>query len=145
MKRRVFYGIWSLVTLLQAACIAGGFVLARLAHTRAGVNHHVAARKWKYNELLFRGAPLLVLQVLAVVLTVVLLVLLVRALRRGGGFRAVLALESLAAAGMVLAYLTVPALKAVGIYPYAVLLAAIVLILALLAQFAGGRVRPNRP
>ena len=123
----------------------GGFVLARLAHTRAGVNHHVAARKWKYNELLFRGAPLLVLQVLAVVLTVVLLVLLVRALRRGGGFRAVLALESLAAAGMVLAYLTVPALKAVGIYPYAVLLAAIVLILALLAQFTGSRVRPNRP
>lgn len=145
MKRRVFYRIWALVTLLQAACIAGGFVLARLAYARAGVNHHVAFRKRQYNELVFHGAPLLALQILAVVLTVVLLVLLVRALRRGGGFRAVLALESLAAAGMVLAYLTVPALKSVGIYPYAVLLAAIVLILALLAQFTGSRVRPNRP
>ena len=43
--------------------------------------------------------------------------------------------------GMVLAYLTAPALKAVRIYPYAVLIASLILLLALLAQFLGSRVR----
>lgn len=141
MKRRVFYGIWAVVTLLQAALVAGGWVLARLAYQKAGVNHHVAFRKRQYNQLLFSGTPLLLLQIAAAVLAVVLLVLLVRAIRRGGGFRIVLALESLAAAGAVLAYLTVPALKAVRIYPYAVLIAALILALALLAQALGSRKR----
>lgn len=141
MKRRVFYGIWAVVTLLQAALVAGGWVLARLAYWKAGVNHHVAFRKRQYNQLLFSGTPLLLLQIAAAVLAVILLVLLVRAIRRRGGFRAVLALESLAAAGMVLAYLTAPALKAVRIYPYAVLIASLILLLALLAQILGSRVR----
>lgn len=141
MKRRVFYGIWAVVTLLQAALVAGGWVLARLAYQKAGVNHHVAFRKRQYNQLLFSGTPLLLLQIAAAVLAVVLLVLLVRAIRRGGEVRIVLALESLAAAGAVLAYLTVPALKAVRIYPYAVLIAALILALALLAQALGSRKR----
>ena len=141
MRRQVFYGIWAVVTLLQAALVAGGWVLARLAYEKAGVNHHVAFRKRQYNQLLFTGTPLLLLQIAAAVLAVILLVLLVLAIRRRGGFRAVLALESLAAAGMVLAYLTAPALKAVRIYPYAVLIASLILLLALLAQILGSRVR----
>lgn len=134
MKRRVFYGVWAVVTLLQAALAAGGWVLARLAYEKAGVNHHVAYRKRQYNELLFSGTPLILLQIIAAVLVVVLLLLLVRAIRRGGGVRAVLALESLAAAGVVLAFLAVPALKAIRIYPYAVLITVLILALALLAQ-----------
>ncbi len=139
MKRRVFYGVWAVVTLLQAALAAGGWVLARLAYEKAGVNHHVAYRKRQYNELLFSGGKLLLLQIAAAVLVVLLLLLLVRALRRGGGVQAVLALESLAAAGAVLAFLTVPALKAIRIYPYAVLIAALILVLSLLAQALGSR------
>ena len=130
-----------MVTLLQAALAAGGWVLGRLAYRKAGVNHHVAFRKRQYDQLLFHGAPLLLLQIAAAALAVLLLALLVRAIRRRGGFRAVLALESLAAAGAVLAYLTVPALKAVRIYPYAVLIAALILALALLAQALGSRVK----
>lgn len=130
-----------MVTLLQAALAAGGWVLGRLAYQKAGVNHHVAFRKRQYDQLLFHGAPLLLLQIAAAALAVLLLALLVRAIRRRGGFRAVLALESLAAAGAVLAYLTVPALKAVRIYPYAVLIAALILALALLAQALGSRVK----
>ena len=141
MRRRVFYGSWAVVTLLQAALAAGGWVLGRLAYQKAGVNHHVAFRKRQYDQLLFHGAPLLLLQIAAAALAVLLLALLVRAIRRRGGFRAVLALESLAAAGAVLAYLTVPALKAVRIYPYAVLIAALILALALLAQALGSRVK----
>lgn len=139
MRRRVFYGVWAVVTLLQAALAAGGWVLGRLAYEKAGVNHHVAYRKRQYNELLFSGGKLLLLQIAAAVLAVVLLLLLVRALRRGGGVRAVLALESLAAAGAVLAFLTVPALKAMRIYPYAVLITVLILALALLAQVLGSR------
>ena len=141
MKRRVFYGIWAVVTLLQAALVAGGWVLARLAYWKATWWLTPAFRKRQYNQLLFTGTPLLLLQIAAAVLAVVLLVLLVRVIRRRGGFRAVLALESLAAAGMVLAYLTAPALKAVRIYPYAVLIASLILLLALLAQILGSRVR----
>ena len=130
-----------MVTLLQAALAAGGWVLGRLAYQKAGVNHHVAFRKRQYDQLLFHGAPLLLLQIAAAALAVLLLALLVRTIRRRGGFRAVLALESLAAAGAVLAYLTVPALKAVRIYPYAVLIAALILALALLAQALGSQVK----
>lgn len=141
MGRRVFYGLWAVITLLQAALVAGGGVLGRLAYEKAGVNHHVAFRKRQYNALLFSGAPLLLLQLAAAALAVVLLVLLVRAIRRRGGFRAVLALESLAAAGAALAFLTLPALKEVRIYPYAVLITALILALALLAQALGSRVK----
>lgn len=116
-------------------------MLARLAYQKAGVNHHVAFRKRQYNTLLFSGGKLLTLQVIAAVLVVLLLVLLIHALRRRGGFRCLLALESVAAAGAVLAFLTVPALKAVRIYPYAVLLAAVILLLALLVQGLGSQVR----
>lgn len=141
MGRRVFYGIWAVVTLLQAALVAGGWVLARLAYQKAGVNHHVAFRKRQYNALLFSGGTLLALQIAAAVLAIVLLVLLIRALRRRRGVFCLLALESLAAAGAVLALLTVPALKAVRIYPYAVLIGAVILLLALLLQVLGSRVR----
>ena len=141
MGRRVFYGIWAVITLLQAALIAGGWVLARLAYQKAGVNHHVIFRKRQYNAIIFSGGKLLALQIAAAVLTIVLLVLLVRAIRRKGGFYCLLNLESLAAAGVVLALLTVPALKAVQIYPYAVLIAAGILLLALLLQVLGSRVR----
>ena len=84
MKRRVFYGIWAVVTLLQAALVAGGWVLARLAYWKAGVNHHVAFRKRQYNQLLFSGTPLLLLQIAAAVLVVVLLVMLPIYLVNGG-------------------------------------------------------------
>lgn len=141
MRRRVFYGIWAAITLLQAALVAGGWVLARLAYQKAGVNHHVAFRKRQYNTLIFSGGKLLALQIVAAVLVVVLLVILVRAIRRRGGFRCLLALESVVAAGAVLAFLTVPALKAVRIYPYAVLIAGVILLLALLAQGLGSQVR----
>lgn len=134
MKKPVFYGLWGFVTLLQAALLVGARVLAYVTWKRGGVNHHVAYRKRQYNTLIFTPDKVLVMQIALLVLLVVLLVLLVKQVRRKGGIGVVVGGESCIATLALLAGLSLPGIKAVRIYPYLMLILALVLVLALLIQ-----------
>lgn len=132
MKRSVFHTIWGAVSALQIALAAGAVALSRLAYTRGGVNHHVAYRKRQYNAVIFTPGKVLLMQLALVILAGLLVWLLVRAVRRPAAESAVLAGLCLALDAALIFELTAPAFRAVTIYPYAVLVTAVIFLLELI-------------
>lgn len=132
MKKPVFYAIWGVVTALQIALVTGAVILSRLAYTRGGVNHHVAFRKRQYNALIFTPGNVLIMQIVLAVVAVGMAWLLIRAIRRGGGVKILLAGLCILLDGALIFELASPAFRAIPIYPYAVLVTAVMFALELL-------------
>lgn len=132
MKRSFFHAIWGAVSALQIALAAGAAALSRLAYTRGGVNHHVAYRKRQYNALIFTPGKVLLMQIALVALAGLLAWLLIRAVRRRAAESAVLAGFCIALDAALIFELTAPAFRAVSIYPYAVLVTAVIFLLELI-------------
>lgn len=131
MKRPVFYAIWGAVSALQLALVTGGVFLSRLAYARGGVNHHVAYRKRQYNALLFTPGKVWLMRAALILLAVALVWLLIRAARRRAGQSAVLWGLCAALDGVLLYELTAPGFLSIAIYPYAVLITAVIFLLEL--------------
>lgn len=125
----MFHVLWGAVSFLQIALIGGAVILSRLAYTRGGVNHHVIYRKRQYNALIFTPDKVLLMQAVLILLAVLLVWLLIRAVRSRERESAVLRCFCIIMDVILLYELSSPVFRSIVIYPYAVLITVVILLL----------------
>ena len=133
MRRRGFLVGCVLMALLQAGLVAGLIWFEDLSYWRAGVNHHVAYRKWQYNESVFTQENVTAMCVVLAALILALALLLVwLAWRRSARGCVLLCGWNILWAGVLIWELTSATYQAVRTFPYAVLGTAVGMGLSLL-------------
>jgi hypothetical protein len=133
------------LTVLQAVCGAGIFLLDRLSRRSVGVNHHVVFRRHQYLQTVLSAGHVRIYAAVLLLLFLLVLALLIRGVRRGGPRRA--AAEAgvlLALTALLEAELLLPLFAALPIYVYLLGLTLVIWVLQALKLPLAAR-RKTRP